>query len=274
MPGADLDDLVRDLRAVAAAAVPQGSLDYGVLCGGRDHLERTFLVVAYRNSTNEAVAFNAMVRLSAQAAGRTIEVLHVGLALVDPDCRKQGLSWLCCGLASGVALVRNLFRPLWSSNVTQVPAAFGMFSKRLANVFPGRPDASATPVHRDIARALMADHSAFGVGEDAVFDEERFVIRNAYTGGSDHLKKSFESTAKHRDAQYNERCMAELDYARGDDFLQVGQLTVSAVARCWFRSLARFSILPRISRVRASLALEGAIRAIRSGRPRRAQNHG
>ena len=43
----------------------------------------------------------------------------------------------------------------------------------------------------------MRRHRAvFGVGDEAGFDEARFVITDAYTGGSDALKKTFESRAK------------------------------------------------------------------------------
>jgi hypothetical protein len=72
---------------------------------------------------------------------------------------------------------------------------------------------------------------AFGVGADASFDEERFVIRNAYTGGSNDLKKSFDDAAKHRVEAYNALCRRELDYERGDDFLQVGQYDLGVVRR-------------------------------------------
>ena len=53
----------------------------------------------------------------------------------------------------------------------------------------------------------------FGVGEDAGFDEARFVITNAYTGGSDNLKKSFDVAPKHRDEAYNDFCREQLDYS-------------------------------------------------------------
>ena len=52
-----------------------------------------------------------------------------------------------------------------------------------------------------------------GRAVDAGFDEARFVITNAYTGGSDALKKSLETAPRHRDEQYNAFCARELDYA-------------------------------------------------------------
>ena len=51
---------------------------------------------------------------------------------------------------------------------------------------------------------------------------------NYYTGGSDDLKKTLEQCAKHRDPEINEICERELDYDRGDDFVQIGQLSIGA----------------------------------------------
>ena len=62
---------------------------------------------------------------------------------------------------------------------------------------------------------MRRHRAAFGVSEDAHFDEARFVIEDAYRGGSDHLKKRFEDAPHHREAVYNEYCAATLDYARG-----------------------------------------------------------
>ena len=88
---------------------------------------------------------------------------------------------------------------------------------------------------------------AFGVGDDASFDSERFVIRNSYTGGSDHLKKPFGEAAKHRNPIYNDCCRADLDYARGDDFLQIGQLTLGSIGGYYLRTLGRFSSLSKLA---------------------------
>jgi hypothetical protein len=97
------------------------------------------------------------------------------------------------GLTCFLLFVRNQFRPLWISNVTQVPAVVGMVSEMFSDVWP-YPDADRRTLnHVLMARRIMAGHRhVFGVGEDAEFDETRFVITNAYTGGSDNLKKTWD----------------------------------------------------------------------------------
>ncbi len=77
----------------------------------------------------------------------------------------------------------------------------------------------------------MRDHChEFGVAREAAFDAERFVIQGSYTGGSDALKKTFADAPKHRVSSANDFCAAELDYQRGDDFLQIAQLDGSVIA--------------------------------------------
>ena len=102
----------------------------------------------------------------------------------------------------------------------------------------------------------LARHRAvFGVGEEAGFDEARSVITNAYTGGSDALKKTFEIAPKHRNAVYNEFCERELDYGRGDDVLQLGRVDLAG-ARRYIMSEVPSGSLPALLAASAMLALQ------------------
>jgi hypothetical protein len=183
-------------------------------------------------------------------------VLHLGLVMVDPAYQTQGYTWVVVGLPCLLVFLRNGLQPVWVTSVSQVPAIIGKVAEGFGNVYPSPfPGSRMTYSHLEIARQIMALHrSAFGVGADARFDPESFVIRNAYTGGSDNLKKTFAETMKHRDPRANDMCKA-LDYARGDDFLQVG--TIDA-ARCWdylWRDVPRDS-LPRVLAQAAFVLLE------------------
>ena len=183
--------------------------------------------------------------------------LHLGLVMIDPDARSRGFSWMLYGLTCLVLFVRNQFRPLWLSSVTQVPAAVGMVSETFSDVFPGADGGVRRSFnHLVLARQIMAHHRhVFGVGAEAGFDEERFVIRNAYTGGSDHLKKTFADAPKHRDPRFNEFCARELDYARGDDVLQVGRIDLAAARRYLLDDVPRRS-LPGVLGALAFVALQ------------------
>lgn len=256
MAAADLDDLVGTLRAVAATTVPGGALDYGVLSGAKDRLDSSIITLITEMRTGRPVAFNALSVMDASLHGRPVDVLHMGLVMIDPAVRSQGFSWVLYGLTCLVLFFRNQMRPLWLSNVTQVPAIVGMVTDTFSNVYPTpAADAHRSFEHEELARQIMARHRhVFGVGAEAGFDAERFVITNAYTGGSDALKKSFEAAPKHRNETYNAYCRRVLDYERGDDVLQLCQLNLETARRFVLKDVPRRS-LPAVLGAIAFVAL-------------------
>jgi hypothetical protein len=224
--------------------VPTGRLRYGILSGAKGPLDRAVLAVAYDRATGAAVGFNAMSWLDVVVDGEARRVLHAGLCMVAPGFRSRGLSLALSAAPPVLAFARHGLRPLWVTNVTQVPAVAGVFARSLEDVYPA-PGRTTPPsrAHVSVAEELLARHRAvFGVGDDAELDSVRFVIRNAYTGGSDDLKKTYAQVTKHRDGSFNALCADLLDYERGDDLLQVGRLTVGFAARVVLRLLA--SALP------------------------------
>jgi len=236
-----LGALVDELRRVADRCLPPGHLRYGILSGARERLEAAVVAVVYERRTRRPVGFSAMSRLPVTLGARRLEVLHAGLCMIAPEVRRGGLCWLLTTAPALVAFARKGFTTLWVTNVTQVPAVAGVFTGAAGAVHPapGR-DGPPSPTHRRIAEQLMEHHrAAFGVGDDAELDGERFVIRNAYTGGSDALKKRFEDADEHRDPEINRLCRELLDYDRGDDLLQVGHLTVGVVCTLVLRFAAR-----------------------------------
>ena len=257
LPNSELDALVAQLRLVAAKTLPQESLTYGIFSGEPEYLSRSIVTLISEEHSGRPIAFNALSVMEVELDGALTEVTHLGLVMVDPDVRGQGLSWVLYGLTALVLFARDGLRPKWISNVTQVPAVVGMVSDTFSEVFPSPlPGARQSFAHLQLARGIMARHRAvFGVGEEAGFDEARFVITNAYTGGSDALKKTFEVAPKHRSAIYNDFCERELDYARGDDVLQLGRIDLSG-ARRYLSSEVPHGSLPALLIASAMLALQ------------------
>ena len=220
-------------------------------------MSRAIVTLISEEATGRPIAFNALSVMSVELDGEPAEVTHLGLVMVDPDERGRGLSWVLYGLTALVLFVRDGLRPKWISNVTQVPSVVGMVSQTFSDVFPSpHPDARQSFAHLQLARGIMSRHRAvFGVGEEAGFDEARFVITNAYTGGSDALKKTFEAAPKHRDEQYNAFCARELDYARGDDVLQLGRIDLAG-ARRYLLSEVPSGSLPALLATGTALALQ------------------
>jgi hypothetical protein len=254
---AELDALVAQLRTVAAKTLPQESLTYGIFSGEPERLSRAIVTLICEEETGRPIAFNALSVMDVVLDGLPTEVTHLGLVMVDPDVRGQGLSWVLYGLTALVLFARDGLRPKWISNVTQVPSVVGMVSDTFSDVYPSPlPGARQSFAHLQLARGIMAHHRAvFGVGEEAGFDEARSVITNAYTGGSDALKKTLEIAPKHRKKIYNDFCARELDYARGDDVLQLGRIDLAG-ARRYLMSEVPHGSLPALLAASAVLALQ------------------
>src|SRR5262245_10943787 len=257
---ADLDGLVSHLRTVAGKTLPAGDLTYGIFSGERERLSRAIVTLISEEATGRPIAFNALSVMSVELDGEREDVTHLGLVMVDPDVRGQGLSWVLYGLTTLVLFARDGLRPKWISNVTQVPAVFGMVCDTFSDVFPSPHEgARQSFAHLQLARGIMRVHRAvFGIGGEAGFDEERFVITDAYTGGSDALKKSFDVAPKHREEQYNAWCARELDYARGDDVLQLGPIDLAGARRYLQRDVPAGS-MPVLLAASAVLALQRLI---------------
>nr|WP_300309313.1 hypothetical protein [Halomonas sp.] len=255
-----LEELVGMLRLVASRTLKGGELTYGIFSGDRERLSRSVVTLITEKATGKPVAFNTLAVMDATFAGEKHQILHLGLVIVDPDSRETGLSSALYGLTVLILFLRGGLRSRWISNVTQVPAIIGMVSETFSDVFPSpRNDTRQHFVHLSLARQIMRLHRhVFGVGDDAGFDEARFVITNAYTGGSDDLKKTFENAPKHRDERYNTFCREMLDYARGDDVLQLGQIDMAAARRYLLREMPKGS-LPAIAGAAFFLLLQSMI---------------
>ena len=257
LPPEELTALVAQLRAVATKTLSDESLNYGIFSGQPERLARAIVTLISEEETGRLIAFNALSVMDVELDGSATEVTHLGLVMVDPDVRGQGLSWVLYGLTALMLFARDGLRPKWFSNVTQVPAVAGMVSETFSDVYPSPlPGSRQSFAHLQLARGIMAHHRAvFGVADDAGFDETRFVITNAYTGGSDALKKAFEVAPKHRNELYNDFCARELDYVRGDDLLQLGRLDLGTAKRYLMSDVPRGS-LPGLIAASAMLALQ------------------
>ncbi|WP_239495876.1 hypothetical protein [Yoonia maritima] len=243
MDDAQLEHLSADLRAVASRTLDAGSLTYGVFSGDAQRMKQVIITLVSR-SNGTPIAFNALAIMELDTKPNTTEVLHLGLVMVDPDERSKNLSWVLYGLTCFLIFFRRQFRPVWISNVTQVPAVVGMVSQMFSGVWP-RPDGGRRTLnHLLLGRQIMAQHrDVFGVGPEAGFDEDRFVITDAYTGGSDDLKKTWDAAPKHRDARYNDFCAQQLDYDRGDDVIQLGQMDLAAMRGYLRREVPKSAVI-------------------------------
>jgi hypothetical protein len=235
--------LLEDMREVVRRGIGR-DLPYGVLSGEPERLRRAVITLLYEKKAGRLIAFNALSYMPIELRGQPTKALHLGLVMIDPGYRAKGLSWVLYGLTCMLVFVRQGLRPLWISNVTQVPSIVGKVAESFVTAYPNPFHNSRRSFdHLCVAREIMRKHrNVFGVGPDAGFDEDHFVITNAYTGGSDNLKKSFADAPKHRDDRANDLCRTQLDYDRGDDFLQVACFDQAAALRYLLREVPRNSL--------------------------------
>ncbi|MCO4865567.1 hypothetical protein MKD38_28090 [Cupriavidus sp. WGlv3] len=243
MEPARLDAMLAEMRGIVQRGIGK-DLDYGVLSGDPERLRRAVITLLYDRASGRAIAFNALSVMPIELRGRPVEAIHLGLVMVDPGYRAQGLSWVLYGLTCILLFFRRGLRPVWISNVTQVPAIIGKVAEVFVSAYPNPFAPSRRSFeHLSVAREIMRSHRhVFGVDRAAGFDEARFVITDAYTGGSDNLKKTFDAAPKHRDARANELCRRELDYRRGDDFLQIACLDLASARKYLLREVPRDSL--------------------------------
>jgi len=229
----ELNSLVEDLRTIVKNSDDgKDSPEYGVLMGDVEDLKKRIITIIY-SKDGTPLAFSAKVYIDLLIGVKKINVLHLGLAFVSKEARGKNLTSLIYSFPSLIILLKNAFRKQWISNVTQVPAVFGLVQDFYSNSYPTCNGAVQDYKHKVISKKIFDNGKHFfGVGEEAVFEEQKQIIRNSYTGGSDNLKKTFEESTPYReDPRVNAYMQSNLDYARGDDVLQLAELDIWLLIR-------------------------------------------
>jgi|APTNR8051073442_1049403.scaffolds.fasta_scaffold00017_155 hypothetical protein len=224
----NLDKLITDIHQVAVAGQGVKEIpDYGVLKGDREDLKKRVITMGYEKGTGKPIGFAAQIFLDVPLGLNMVEVLHLGLVYIAKDYRKKWIPGMLYILPNILLLIKRGFRPLWISNVSQVPSVIGIVADYYDSVYPDPIHVTKqTLMQKSIGEGILMHHrQAFGTGAEAEYDSDLQIIYNSYTGGSDNLKKSYEECSKYRDEKVNLFCRQNLDYARGDDFLQIGTLS-------------------------------------------------
>ena len=117
------------------------------------------------------------------------------------------------------------------------PTIIGAVSDNFGSVFPHySKSAQPTKLQRMIAEIVFNEHGReFGMGPNAVLDKENFVISGSCCGPSNALRVDYRHSARYVMPACNRFCEDTLDYERGDELLQVGQVScgasISTIAR-------------------------------------------
>jgi hypothetical protein len=127
-------------------------------------------------------------------------------------------------------LTLRSFRPFWITSVSMEPSIIGAVSDNFGDVFPHYLDHTRpTKLQHMVAEVMFKQYGhEFGMGPSAVLDNRNFVIRGSCCGPSDALRVDYPHSARYIMPACNKFCEDILDYKRGDELLQVGQVSVQA----------------------------------------------
>ncbi|MBD66185.1 MAG: hypothetical protein CME62_13320 [Halobacteriovoraceae bacterium] len=242
----ELEKLTKDMREVAATFHQSNDLpDYGPLTGNREDLAHRLITIAYHRKQKKPIGFSAQIFLTVKYRGFAKRILHLGLIYIDDSVKGQNVSYLLTVFPNLLVTIKNGFRDLYVSSVSQVPAIVGLVGKNYVDVYPTSNFENQRYYHFKLAQLIMHDHrQAFGVGSDAEYDERLQIIKNAYTGGSDELKKTYKNAPKFREESVNKFCENNLNYQRGDDFLQIGKISIQGLWPLYYSKLNRKNFFP------------------------------
>src|SRR5262245_48867977 len=107
----ELGRIVADLQTIVSSSIPAGELAYGAASGDRDRLRASIITLVY-DASGKPVAFNALSVMPCELRGESVDVLHLGLVMIDPSHRASGLSGVLYGLTSFLLFARQRMRPL------------------------------------------------------------------------------------------------------------------------------------------------------------------
>lgn len=184
------------------------------------HLRNKLITVCAQRGKD--LGFNAMTYIGGY---KNRPVVHLGsvFSLEGNKGQMQLLYlWSCLYI-----LLRAGCKSIYITSLTHSPKIFGAVAEAYEDVFPdGSQGAEPKPFHLAIRDMLMASYlKEFNMRSRPKIDE-RFVIQGfrQTADGTMLIPDTADTVPKHRKAAYNEFCLANLDYQRGDDILQVGRL--------------------------------------------------
>lgn len=144
--------------------------------------------------------------------------------------KNRGLMTLTFLFGGHHFLFRNKTMNVYFTTITHVPRVFGILVQCFSNVYPNQsPEASPSLAHLHIRDKLLNSYVREIEPEYAYTPDKDFILRG-FRLQKDGSIIPYPHTAvtipKHRSALYNDRCLAMIDYERGDAMIQVGEAGV------------------------------------------------
>ena len=225
----ELESLREMLTTITLMKI-QSLPDYGTYLPSRKPYKHRIISVVFDEIDGTPVGFGAMVRLPIHIGAEASTVIHLGLVITTKSRLGRELLFLIYFWPLVYMLTIRKFRPFWITSVSMEPSIIGAVADNFGGVFPHYlNNTRPSKLQRMIAEEVFNNYGhEFGMGPGAVLDKHNFVIRGSCCGPSDALKVDFRHSARYVMAACNRFCEEVLDYNRGDELLQVGQVSCAA----------------------------------------------
>lgn len=233
--------LVDQLRDVATDAfgLSTPSLLPNYQCLVYDGLDDKIIVVA-TDCTGRMLGFLSCVILPIPTLQNP--VIHLGLMCVRPEALCHGLTqrltrqFLQGYITSHIDVLLGI-RKIWFTNCACVCRTLGAIARSLDTVYPSPqyPPSNGPPTrtHALIAESIAASDAlreAMYVPSSAEYDGKNSVFRGS-AQTTIFMKNKDDARYHHRDRTMTDFYQALMDWQRGDEVLQVGQLGIWALVR-------------------------------------------
>ncbi len=232
----DLNILAREIKRVAASCLHEVP-GYQCLQGTRESFSDKVITLA-RDELGTLRGFSSAILIDVPSVGK---ILHLGLTCVVPGYRSLGLTHqLSSKLLSRFVLSRRPLSRLWVTNVACVLSSLGNVASHFDNVYPkplGLP--KPTKTHLAIAHDVDRRHrDKLYISSNASFDEKSFVFKGSVKN-TPFQKSPFDSRFHHRDENMNIYYRRLMNFAEGDEVLQVGYVSSATLLSYAFSKTAK-----------------------------------
>lgn len=224
----DKDDLVRlqawlrDVAKRAMDCVPSHALF------AEDSVQEVFStrVITIAFDGEVPVGFTAMVYIPFEGSS----LLHLGLTMIARSHRGMRLQSPIFTKCLVMPMLNMRRLSYYITNIAASPAGIGAVSDYFNETYPTyKNDNECTLKHLTIARYVLGNYrSEFACSENAVFDENTFVVKgsnNSVGGGApEFIKEDGKPISFYKNERCNEFCRKRINYAAGDELFQVAKV--------------------------------------------------
>jgi hypothetical protein len=161
--------------------------------------------------------YNVILRTGSKPA------IHAGLIMIN---RNNGIDLLTVPYAYLVMLQYRRFGAYHYTSICSTPSIIGAFTSNYSNVWPSHRANLIKPPsneYRNVVKILFEEYIERYFSEEQVeVDTRRFIMRSPVKEMG--FETSFHKIPRHKELPVNVFCKHWLDYSRGEDLIQVGQV--------------------------------------------------